>query len=336
MNIVADKVAGDIADGSAIINCPAFCRISHTIRVDMVTDEVPGNSVNGAAIIDCTTPATITMAIAAVIADEVPGNTVNGTAIINCSANYRSVIGYKISGNITDGTTVKYCTAFSSRIPDKISGNISYSAFIINRTAIRHARRSSRITDKIPGNISYGTSIIYCATRRNSRRRSSRITDKISGDIPDGTIIIYHTAIKVRRSRESTNEISGNIPDNTTIIIIYHAAISRANKSSRITDKVGINVHITVILSIINCAAFSFRRRNSVKHNVGDVGVAEGIVNSSIGNRIIVRLGIGILKIFGLVVGESDGNDGAYFAVRQVVVFIVLLRFRHFRPCDAF
>ena len=70
----------------------------------MVTDEVPGNSVNGAAIIDCTTPATITMAIAAVIADEVPGNTVNGTAIINCSANYRSVIGYKISGNITDGT----------------------------------------------------------------------------------------------------------------------------------------------------------------------------------------------------------------------------------------
>ena len=65
----------------------------------MVTDEVPGN-----------------------IADEVPGNTVNGTAIINCSANYRSVIGYKIAGNITDGATVKYCTAFSSRIPDKISG----------------------------------------------------------------------------------------------------------------------------------------------------------------------------------------------------------------------
>ena len=324
--IVVQEIAGDIY-GVIIINRTASSIITRSI----IADEISGNIPYGATVKYCT-------AMRSGITDEISGNIPYGgtTIIYRAALNRRNVVTDEIPGNITDGATVKYCTAFSSRIPDKISGNISYSAFIINRTAIRHARRSSRITNKIPGNISYSTSIIYCATRRNSRRSSSRITDKISGDIPDDTIIIYHTAIKVRRSRGSTNEISGDIPDNTTIIIIYHAAISRANKSSRITDKVGINVHIAVILSIINSTAISFRRRNSVKYNVGDVGAAEGIVNSSIGNRIIVRLGIGILKISGLVVGESDGNDAAYFAVRQIIIFIVLLRFRHFRPCDAF
>lgn len=62
----------------------------------MITDEVPDNTVNGAAIINRPTPATNAITMFGVIADEVPGNTVNGTTIINCSANYRSVIGYKL------------------------------------------------------------------------------------------------------------------------------------------------------------------------------------------------------------------------------------------------
>jgi len=87
---------------------------------------------------------------------------------------------------------------------------------------------------------------------------------------------------------------------------------------------------------IVNCSSCRVIGREKVTDEIGINNIAGKINLSCAINDSSVRLGIGILKIFGLVVGEIDGNDGAYFAVRQVVVFIVLLRFRYFRPCDAF
>ena len=75
LNIITDEIAGDVADGTAIINRATF---AGRLRLDIVTDEVAGDVADGGVFIINRATVAVRRLRLDIVTDEIAGDVADG------------------------------------------------------------------------------------------------------------------------------------------------------------------------------------------------------------------------------------------------------------------